>query len=70
MMEKSIRKRPFWYVYISCSKLLTVCRCQAEAERCQAEVEKIRKGRNLKDNELERPKKKVKDGRQAFLYTR
>ena len=51
--------------YISCSKLLTIFRCQADLQRCQAEVERyqaeaerIRKG--LKDSKLERPKKKLK----------
>ena len=58
--EESIREKALLVCYISCSKLLTVYRCQAEAERYQAEVEKIRKGRSLKDNELERPKKKLK----------
>jgi hypothetical protein len=56
------------------SKLLTVYHCQAEVQRCQAEaeryqveVERIRKGRHLKDSELERPKKKLKKEDKPFF---
>ena len=67
--------------YISCSKLLTVYRCQAEVERChaeaerchaeaeryQAEAERIRKGRRLKDSKLGPPKKKLKKEDKPFF---